>query len=269
VYEVDGRPVRLFYGPRPSWRPLAVGVTAGPDVRELEENLVALSYANLTPDDRYTAATDTAVRRWQRATGQPVTGRLDLGAVTYQPGPVRVGAVTAHPGAPVGPGEPVLAATSTTVVVSMAVPAAQSYLVHAGDAVTVTLPAGDTTAGRVESVSTVATGADASPSPQQGPSDRPAQATVPAIVTLATPDAAANLDQAPVTVNVTDRSVTGVLAVPVTALVALAGGGYGVYLRDGGARRLVAVTPGLFASTLVEVRGDALREGAAVEVPAG
>ena len=89
-----------------------------------------------------------------------------------------------------------------------------------------------------------------------------------------TPDAVANLDQAPVTVNVTNQSATGVLAVPITALVALAGGGYGVYVRDGGARRLVAVTPGLFADTLVEIRGsasqgDALHEGDTVEVPAG
>jgi peptidoglycan hydrolase-like protein with peptidoglycan-binding domain len=271
VYEVDGRPVRLLYGPRPSWRPLAVGVTAGPDVRELEENLVALGYASsasLAPDDRYTAATDTAVRRWQRATGQPVTGQVDVGAVTFQPGPIRVGTITAHPGAPAEPGSPVLTATSTTVVVSVPVPAAQSYLVHVGDAVTVTLPAGETTAGRVESVSTVATGTDASPGPQER-SNGPIQATVPAIVALTAPDAAANLDQAPVTVNVTSRSVRGVLAVPVTALVALAGGGYGVYLRDGGERRLVPVTPGLFANTLVEVQGDALHEGDTVEVPVG
>jgi peptidoglycan hydrolase-like protein with peptidoglycan-binding domain len=288
VYEVDGQPVRLFYGPRPSWRPLAVGVTAGPDVRELEENLVALGYAGpagLTPDDRYTAATDAAVRRWQRATGQPVTGQLDVGAVTYEPGPIRVGAVAAHLGAPAGSGEPVLTATSTTVVVSVPVPTAQSYLVHVGDAVTVTLPAGETTAGRVESVSTVATGPDASSGLSSGPSsgspqrqDGPVQATVPVIVSLTspsgTPDAVANLDQAPVTVNVTNQSATGVLAVPITALVALAGGGYGVYVRSGGARRLVAVTPGLFADTLVEIRGsasqgDALHEGDTVEVPVG
>jgi hypothetical protein len=62
--------------------------------------------------------------------------------------------------------------------------------------------------------------------------------------------------------------------VPVTALVALAGGGYGVYVRAGGERRLVPVTPGLFANTLVEIRGDALHggslhEGDKVEVPVG
>jgi hypothetical protein len=59
-----------------------------------------------------------------------------------------------------------------------------------------------------------------------------------------------------------------VLAVPVTALVALAGGGYGLYLVENGTRRLVGVTPGLFDDTLVEVTGPDLREGATVEVPA-
>jgi hypothetical protein len=59
-----------------------------------------------------------------------------------------------------------------------------------------------------------------------------------------------------------------VLAVPVIALVALAGGGYGVWLRAGTQRRLAGVTTGLFAETLVEVRGD-VHEGDLVEVPLG
>jgi len=93
-------------------------------------------------------------------------------------------------------------------------------------------------------------------------------ATVGAVVTLTREVAGAGLDQAPVEVHVTDASVKNVLVVPITALVALAGGGYGLYLLDGGARRLIGVTPGLFSDTQVEVRGDGLREGSKVEVPA-
>lgn len=264
LYEVDGRPVRLFYGPRPAWRPLEVGVPDGPDVTELEQNLVALGYASLTPDARFTAATAAAVRRWQHATAEPETGQVPAGAVTYEPGPIRVASLTAGLGTPLSPGEPVCTATSTTIVVTVDVPAGQIGLVHVGDTVSVTLPGGKATPGRVTELSPVAT-VDTGP-PEQG--RPPSQATVPAVVTLTTPDAAAGFDHAPVSVDVTSQAVTGVLAVPVVALVALGGGGYGVYLRTGDQRRLVPVTPGTFADTLVEIR-DGLQAGDVVEVPAG
>jgi peptidoglycan hydrolase-like protein with peptidoglycan-binding domain len=279
VYEVDSRPVYLFYGARPEWRTLALGVTDGPDVRQLEQNLTALGYAdaqNLTVDDTFTDATYWAVRRWQTGTGQTVTGQIALGALTYQPGPLRVIAVNATLGAAAQPAEAVLTATSTTPVVTVQVPSTQTYLVHARDAVTVTLPDGSTTPGRLESISSVATGGanpddqsqGAPPSQSSGSPQQPA--SVSASVRLTHPAAAEHLDQAPVTVNVTDRSVHGVLAVPITALVALAGGGYGVWVdgADGPTgRHLVGVTPGLFATTLVQVTARGLRVGDKVEVP--
>jgi hypothetical protein len=58
-----------------------------------------------------------------------------------------------------------------------------------------------------------------------------------------------------------------VLAVPVTALVALQGGGYGLELA--GNRRIVPVEAGLFADGYVEVSGSAIREGTRVVVPSG
>ena len=282
AYEMDGVPVYLFYGARPEWRTLALGVSAGPDVRQLEQNLTALGYADaqdLTVDDTFTHATYLAVRRWQTGTGQTVTGQVALGSVTYQAGPLRVVTVSAMLGAPPQPGEPVLTATSTTPVVTVQVPSTQTFLVHARDAVTVTLPDGSTTPGRVESISSVATGgansSDQSQGQQQGPSqgqgsDSPQQASVSALVRLTRPAAAAHLDQAPVTVNVIDHSVHGVLAVPITALVALAGGGYGVWVDGADAptdRHLVGVTPGLFATTLVQVTAPGLHVGDKVEVP--
>jgi peptidoglycan hydrolase-like protein with peptidoglycan-binding domain len=278
LYEVDGAPVYLFYGSRPSWRPLAAGVGPGPDVTQLEANLTRLGYGGMTVDERFTAATAQALRRWQRATGQPVTGRLALGRVGYEPGPVRVAAVGTALGTPPAPGTPLLTLTSTRPVVSVAVPPAQTVLVHPGDPVTVTLPTGRSTPGRVTAVSPVAVGppgagsagigaAGAGPAPGRG--GDPAPVSVPATVSLADPAAAAGLDQAPVTVTITDRRVAGVLAVPVTALVALAGGGYAVWVDDAGGRRLVPVAPGLFATTLVQVTGRDLRAGDRVEVPTG
>lgn len=261
VYELDGVPVRLFYGTRPAWRPLGAGVGNGPDVRALEENLNALGY-HLTVGTHFGTAAAAAVRRWQRATGQSVTGVVDLGAVSFQPGPIRVTAHQAGLGSTVGGGAPVLTASSTVAVVTIDVPATQTYLVHPGDTVSVTLPDGSTVPGKVTAMSAVA---QAAPQQQQG--DGRATPTASGTIVLDSALQGSGLDQAPVGVAITSQRVKGVLAVPITALVALAGGGYGVYLREGSARRLVAVTPGLYADTLVQVSGEALHEGDTVEVP--
>ncbi|GIH16727.1 peptidoglycan-binding protein [Rugosimonospora africana] len=261
VYEVNNRPVRLFYAGRPAFQPFAAGIAPGPDVRALEDNLKALGYLS-TANNTFTSATTTAIRRWQRATGQRVNGRIELGEVTFQPGAIRIDTVTAKLGTDVRGGEPLLTATSTTAVVTINVPTGQTYLVHPGDTVTITLPDRKKVTGKVAYLSPVA-----DDQPQQQDPGRGGQVTVPGIVTLDNPQLGANLDRAPVQVGITDETVTGVLAVPITALVALADGGYGVYKLDGAERILLGVTTGLFSDTLVEVRGDGLREGDDVEVP--
>ena len=90
-------------------------------------------------------------------------------------------------------------------------------------------------------------------------------------VRLTHPAAAGNLDQAPVSVNVVSAQAHGVLAVPVSALVALAGGGYAVDVVHGSGalatRQLVPVQTGLFSDTLVQVSGAQLAAGLEVEVP--
>jgi hypothetical protein len=61
---------------------------------------------------------------------------------------------------------------------------------------------------------------------------------------------------------------SNVLAVPVNALVALAGGGYAVQVVHGSASHLVAVQTGLITSTQVQVSGPGLSPGVLVQVPA-
>jgi len=64
VAEVDGRPVPLLIGDRPLWRELGPGVDDGPDVEEIEANLVALGVVDgedLTVDRTWTSATTAAV----------------------------------------------------------------------------------------------------------------------------------------------------------------------------------------------------------------
>jgi peptidoglycan hydrolase-like protein with peptidoglycan-binding domain len=267
LYEIDGSPVYLFDGSRPAWRPFSIGMTHGPDVRELEQNLTALGFgAGLGVDDTFTWGTEQAIWDWQVATDQHPTGMITLGRIAFAPTALRITTETATLGAVVQPGQPVLAASSPEPIVTMPVPATQSYLVHRGDRVVITVPSGATTAGRVVAISSVAAPAGDASQPN-GPGG-PQPATVPAYVKLFHRAVAAHLDQAPVTVTVTDSVVRDVLATPITALVALAGGGYAVWVDAAGTRHLVPVTPGLFGQTLVQVTAPGLHVGDRVEVPA-
>ena len=57
------------------------------------------------------------------------------------------------------------------------------------------------------------------------------------------------------------------LAVPVNALLALQGGGFGVEVVTGGTSHLVGVTTGLYSNTLVQISGSGITAGMRVEVP--
>ena len=284
AYEVDGAPVTLFYGARPEWRVLSEGVAPGPDIAQLDRNLIALGYgAYLTVSDYFTAATAYAVELWQQAAGLPVTGTVPLGQIAFAPGPLRITSVTPSLGSPPQPGSAVLTATSSVPVVTAQLPVTQEYLVRPGNQVTVTLPDGvTTTPGVVTAVSSVATAAPggqsdgASPGPPSSGGSGSGgsgggQDTVAMTVRLVHPAAAGNLDQAPVSVNVVAAQARDVLAVPVSALVALAGGGYAVEVTHGSGshatRQLVPVRTGLFSDTLVQVSGAAITAGLEVEVP--
>jgi hypothetical protein len=276
LYEVDDTPVTLFYGARPAWRSLSEWVLPGPDVAQLDRNLIALGFGKyLAVSDYYTAATSYAVGLWQQAAGLPVTGTVPLGQVAYAPGALRVTGVAAVLGSPPQPGAQVLTATSTAPVVAAQLPVAQEYLVRSGQQVTVTLPDGvTTTPGTVVAVSSVATassGGGQDSGGQQGQGGG-SQESVAMTVQLNHPLAAGAFDQAPVSVSIVAAHVSAVLAVPVSALVALAGGGYAVEVVHGAGtavtRQLVAVQTGLFSSTLVQVSGASIAAGQRVEVPA-
>src|SRR4029077_11121072 len=88
--------VALMYGPVPAYRTLKEGVSKGPDVVELNENLTALGYdpyGAITAGEVFGEATAAAVRRWQKAEGLSETGEVELGRVLFTPGARRVTAV--------------------------------------------------------------------------------------------------------------------------------------------------------------------------------
>jgi hypothetical protein len=273
LFETDGRPVILFYGARPAWRPFVLGMADGADVEALERNLVALGYArglDLTVDGHFTAITRVAILRWQAAVGIPRTGAIDVGDVAFLPGPIRVTTVPATLGGAAAPGDPVVTGTSTDHVVSVELPVGGPTPTRRGDRVIVTMPDGTTTtAGTVVDVGRVATAPAADLGPGQGPP--PGPATIPITIRLHHPRVAAGLDQAPVGVAISEEQHRGVLAVPVTALVPQPGGGYAVEVVAAGRHLRTMVTIGLFddALGLVEVSGPGLAAGMTVEVAAG
>jgi hypothetical protein len=262
LYRIDDTPVILLDGALPAWRELGVWGRTGADVRQLNAALVALGHADglgLDPaSDKTTWATRQAIMRLQKAYGLTQTGTLEQGRVVFLPGALRVASVAADTGSSADPGQPVLTATSTTPQVRVELPVTLAPRVAAGDAVSVWMPDLSTAEGTVRSVGTVAN------APTDGTT-----ATVPLLVDLADPSVAENLDQAPVMVGITTDTVTDVLTVPVTALLAVAGGGYAVEVVEGATTRLVDVELGLFdtAGGIVEVTGAELAEGQTVVVP--
>jgi len=267
LYRADGHPIVLLYGTTPAYRALAEGAKAsdvtGPDVAQLNRDLAALGYGRdigLDPSsDEFGWATKAAIKELQEALGVEQTGHLDLGQYVFLPSAVRVTSPGATLGGPAG--GVVLKGTSTTREVTVELGAAQQSQLKVGDKVTITLPNGRTTPGRVTSVGKVAS------TPAKG-SDT--GSTVEVDITPTDAAATGTLDQAPVQVAITTGTVRNVLVVPVTALLALAGGGYAVEVAAvDGAHRLVPVTLGLFddAAGRIQVTGSGLAAGQHVVVP--
>jgi len=96
------------------------------------------------------------------------------------------------------------------------------------------------------------------------------QATVPVTIQLRGANGLGALDQAPVTVAFALASRHSVLAIPVSALLATAGGGYAVDVVNANhTTTRVPVTPGAFAGGYVEVSGASISAGTQIADTAG
>jgi len=261
LYRVDNQPVVALRGRVPAWRPMGLGVTPGPDVSELQANLIALGYADgllSSPTGSYDLATDDAVQRWQAAIGAVVTGQVALGQVIFTPTVLRVGALNAAPGQSAVPGQAPYQVTTARRIVTVPVTPALPP-VAAGDRVTIVLPSLARIGGRVLGVRPVAAG--------QGSAQHGSHPTSVITVTPDRPGRTGTASAVPVQVALTVQSVRHVLAVPVSALLALSGGGYGLELVTAtGTHRLIAISPGIFAGGLVQVSGTGLAPGTKVVV---
>ena len=256
LYRLDNKPISLLYGSLPAYRTLRPGVE-GSDVRQFEQNLRALGYTGFTVDDEYTSATASAVREWQDDLGRKSTGRVESDQIAYGKGKVRIDSLSAELGAVVQPGADLFYTTGTTAVATVELDVDDQRLARTGATVDVTRPDGSTGKGRITGVETVVT-------PGQG--DEADTTTLE--VTIAFAKTPAGLDEAAVTVDFVASQRAGVLTVPVSALLALAEGGYGLEVVEAdGSTRIVGVKTGLFADSRVEVSGGGITAGQRVGMP--
>jgi peptidoglycan hydrolase-like protein with peptidoglycan-binding domain len=263
LYRVDERPVTLLYGAVPMYRGLAPG-DSGIDVRQLERNLAKLDYRGFAVDGAYTASTADAVRAWQRDTGAEQAGTVARRDVIFLPAGGRVDALQVSVGDVVRPGAPVLDITGTDRVVSFEADLDDRKRFDIGTKVTVVLPGGDKIAGMVSALRVVKVAASGS---GEGPGSGATDSAPVIQVEVALDETPAELVGAPVEVLVAIDKRADVLLVPVSALLALSEGGYGLEaVRDDGTTKIVRVDTGLFADGKVEVRGGGIAEGTVVGV---
>lgn len=249
VYEQEGRPVVLLRGERPMWRDLAAGVSDGPDVRQLEENLAELGFFDGDPDTRFDWRTREAVRAWQADLGLPRTGTVSPADVVVVDAPsIRISQVSARPGES---GVSTGTYTETVLRATARLTSTQARELGVGDEVTVRLPSGEEIAATITTID-----------PGGEPTGEDGQVSSPSVV-IEFADQEAVSAAGPVAVRVVvadDTEDEPTLVVPATALLATADGGYAVEVLDGGRIVRVPVEIGL----AVDARVQILRSGPAI-----
>lgn len=264
LYEVEGSAVYLLDGSYPAYRTLRPGLK-GADVRQLERNLRRLGLdagRDMKVDRTWDPGTTAAVKRWQSRKGMPQDGEIEKGRIVFQRGSRRIGQIILSVGSSAGGGggasgpdvaAPLMRTTSTKRIVALDLETTKQKLAEEGAAVTVELPDGDDVAGTIARVGKVA---QKKPTPQ----DDDPPATIAVVIKLKKSTGTA-LDQAPLDVRLEKRRAKDVLVVPVTALLARAGGEFAVEVREGDRRRVLPVETGLYTDSYVEIEGAGLRAG--------
>jgi peptidoglycan hydrolase-like protein with peptidoglycan-binding domain len=267
LFSVDFEPTVVLTGAVPAYRTLDTSVSDGPDVRQLEEGLVALGHgAGVTVDEHFDAGTAAAVKRWEAALDRAAPdGVVELGDVAFASGEVRIGAISTDVGSRVQSDSTILEATPTAHVVTVDLAASRSNELEPGTAVALTMPDGVETTGKVATIGSQSSVDQGEGQQVPGGNSEP---TVPVTITLDDPATAAAFDTGQVDVALERSRDDAATAVPVEALLALVEGGYAVEVADGATTRLVGVEVGTFADGFVGVTGDGIEPGTEIVVPA-
>jgi hypothetical protein len=172
-----------------------------------------------------------------------------------------------------------LVTTSADMVVKVQLDASSQTEAVVGERVYVTLPSNSvakgviTQVGRVAQTSSQSSGGGSSSgnggNSTSGPGSAPS-ATIPVTISLRHARRLGPLDQAPVTVAFALTTTRNALSIPVSALLAIAGGGYAVdVVHSTGTVSRVPVTPGSFAGGFVQISGPGIAAGMRVRDTAG
>ena len=262
LFRLDADPVLRLDGKVPAWRDLDPYVASGRDVLQLERALTALGYTDdldMAVDGDWTWVTTVAVERWQRDHGLDDDGELPLGRVVFTDGDVRVASVSVEDGTPVQPGTVVLQVGGTQRTVTVSVDPTQKRLAPVRKAVELEFPDGTTARGRIREVEHV---------PATEETEESLNVTIAVVGSeKKRKEIDKQVDGTSVQVGFSHNLAEDVLAVPVTALVALVDGGYGVEkVGADGETAYVVVTTGTFSDTLVEIESPDIAEGDEVVV---
>jgi hypothetical protein len=167
-------------------------------------------------------------------------------------------------------GTAVLQTTSTHLVVTVDLSASSQSEAVVGERLTVEMPAGNTVNGRITTVSPVAESSSGSGNGSNSGSgggggsgngnSGGSTSTIPVTITLSGHHTGAGLDQAAVSVNFAQQRARNVLSVPVTALLAVAGGNFAVQ-PAAKPHQLIPVSTGLFAAGYVQISGPGVYSG--------
>lgn len=248
-------------------RDLSTNSTNGSDVRLLETMLTEGGFdpdGTVTVDDDFDDATAAAVLRWWSSLGLTTESAVvPAGSFVVVPGGMSAGAAFVAENAS-AVGDPVVMSLTTAArEVTTSAPINDDTFAL-GASIDVEFPDGTVSTGTVVEVGTVAV--DNSNIPGSTPT-----VTI-TLNVVEIPDSVKAFVQIPVTLRVISESEDNAFVVPVSALVAVAGGGFALEVVTGDdangkpTTKLIRVTPGLFADGFVSVAGDSVADGLEVVV---
>ncbi len=251
VYKVNEQPTYWTQGDVPMYRTLQRG-SKGVDVEQLQTYLRGIGYldAAYDIDGEFDTVLRAAVKQWQDDRGIDATGRIGASQLLFLPYESLRVATVPRIGEQAAGG--VIEITEPSLFVSAEVSARKKRAFEGDPTIEVTLADGSRYPAAVESIEAVQS------------QDPFGEQKFKVRLTL---DAPAGQPPGEVKVGVIDMLATNVLAVPVSALVALVEGGFAVEVAESdGSTAYTAVEIGEFADGWVEVAGD-IAEGDDVVVP--